>query len=114
MAECRKSQKACNSEKDVDTICEYSHAIGNYLENTRTLVWMCIENRKLKVAATHETRTLELLKQQVSTACECKRLAWFFSQSKTVTDSMHKEYQSMIVHLIECEQEIQQILTAYN
>lgn len=38
LAECQTVEKACDSWKSVESVCEYALVLSEYLENTRTLI----------------------------------------------------------------------------
>ena len=99
--ESRRVRTACIDDKDVKVLCESSQSIGEYLENTRALLWLSIQNDQLQIPLPHKHVVLSLLEQQVSSAYLCKGTAWRMSLTKANECSGTDEYLQGLTEAIE-------------
>ncbi|MCP4256962.1 MAG: hypothetical protein GY774_05475 [Planctomycetes bacterium] len=90
LADCRRIQKSYDDWKSAESVWEHSLALGEFLENTRALIWLCIQNDILKVPSEKKTEILLLLQEQVIAAYTCKKSTWHLSLS-TIADCSDRE-----------------------
>ena len=112
LSECRALQNICDSAKRCDVLWENTRAMGEYLETTRALLWVCIQDGMLIVPDDHKVEILDLLREQVALAYECKELAWHLDLSKPNDCSGCDEYFLKLIQAIkditDCERKIEQ------
>ena len=72
-------ERGCGSTNTPIVLWEYSMVASQYLENTRTFVWLCIQNGTFSVASNQKEALLDLLEQQISSAYQAGQAAWHLS-----------------------------------
>jgi hypothetical protein len=65
LADCRRIQSSCIGTKDIESLYESSQAIGEYLENTIEMVWLCMQNTICSISLEHRGTLLRLLEEAV-------------------------------------------------
>ena len=67
----------CRVDKaGVGVLCDHSMAACEYLENTRTLAWLCLKNEKWHVESDERDVILDLLRKIVQKAHDCHEASW--------------------------------------
>ena len=106
----RKLQNLCEIGGETSALHEYSQAMAEYLEHTRALAWLSVQNGHLSVAAEHRQEMLSLLWMQVKGA-HAIRNACSKIPIRDSGDSTLAIYQGEIVAAImvimECERGIE-------
>jgi len=78
----RKVERACDSVGGINPLCEYSMVASQYLENTRILAWLCVENGTLLVTSAKREALLDLLEKQITSAYQAGQAAWHLSKKE--------------------------------
>jgi hypothetical protein len=72
LADCRRIQSSCIGTKDIESLYESSQAIGEYLENTIAMVWLCMQNNICSISLEHRGTLLRLLEEAVVDAFDVR------------------------------------------
>lgn len=111
--ECRDFHKTHTITRSGRSILEQSRALGEYLEHTRTLAWLCTKNGTYQVPAEHKTDMLTLLKRQVEKAHVCKLMAWHLTLNQPKNFAGCDEYFLKLIQAIEDITECEEQITKY-
>ncbi len=113
LAECRKIHDTCLSDKDAEATYEYPRAIGEYIENTRTLVWLYLQTDRGEVAGARKAQLLELLQKEVQAARIYNQMAWHLNLCRTPRHFPRDQVLQLtetVAELVECERRIREAL----
>jgi len=104
LIQAREAELVCDNTDKLTEFCEYSMAIGKFLENTRALVWLCMKNGSFTTASGQKEACLNLLGQQVALACQVQQAAWQLAQTE---DSSNEGRIRRLITFIEVIQELE-------
>lgn len=82
ITQARVLETTCGEPDKLIELCEYSMAIAEYLENTRALAYLCLQNGTLSVASDRKQACLNLLQQQVVLLHAVRQMGQLLHQAK--------------------------------
>ena len=99
------------NEAKTEALCDYSMAACEYIENTRTLLWLSIRNNKYHVDLDKGEMILELLEKVVERAYDCKKTAWQLNMSQAASCSeryveLRRNLIAAVEAICECDRQI--------
>ena len=110
LALARQVERSCDDTVRLNVLCEYSMIKSQYLENTRTLAWLCVQNGTFPAASGQKEALLDLLDQQTTSAYQAGQAAWHLSQTE---DPSTEEQLQGLITLVQAIIDNEQPITDY-
>ncbi|MCG8697650.1 MAG: hypothetical protein MI922_06310 [Bacteroidales bacterium] len=112
LRESKNTRASLYEKKRVEALVSYTQAIADYLENTRAIAWLTLQNNDWQPI--NKAELLDLFQQQVELVHNCKailtRLKPYTNESPSCPDGHIRDLELTIEELIVCETKIRELL----